>query len=96
MYKPGANHGTACCGVIAGEVDAQLTVGAAPGCRLLPIQWESSGPSLFISDSKLLTVLDYIADKADVMSNSWGGVPTSLWALPVISRIKVIGAVRRM
>lgn len=90
MYKSGSNHGTACCGVIAGEVDAQLTVGAAPGCRLLPVQWESSGPSLFISDSKLLTVLDYIADKADVMSNSWGGVPTSTWALPVINRIKAL------
>lgn len=90
MYKSGSNHGTSCCGVIAGEVDAQLTVGAAPGCRLLPIQWESSGPSLFISDSKLLTVLDYISDKADVMSNSWGGVPTSVWALPVINRIKAL------
>ena len=88
MYKAGSDHGTSCCGVIAGESDAVLTVGAAPGCRLLPIQWESEGPSLFISDSKLLTALDYIADKADVMSNSWGGVPTSLWALPVINRIK--------
>lgn len=87
MYISDANHGTSCCGVIGGEVDAVLTVGAAAGCRLLPIQWESSGPSLFISDSKLLTALNYIADKADVMSNSWGGVPTSLWALPVINRI---------
>ncbi|MDN5849418.1 MAG: S8 family serine peptidase, partial [Nitrococcus sp.] len=84
MYKPGSNHGTACAGVIGGEIDAVLTVGAAPGCRLLPIQWESSGPSLFISDSKLLSVLNYIADKVDMMSNSWGSSPTSLWALPVI------------
>ena len=90
MYKPGSNHGTSCCGVIGGEADALLTVGAAPGCQLLPVQWQSSGSSLFISDSKLLTVLDYIADKADVMSNSWGGVPTSLWALPVINRIKAL------
>ena len=90
MYKLDSNHGTSCCGVIAGEVDAQLTVGAAPGCKLLPVQWESSGPSLFISDSKLITVLDYIADKADVMSNSWGGVPISLWALPVVNRIKAL------
>ena len=88
MYIPGANHGTSCCGVIAGEVDAMLTVGAAAGCRLLPIQWQSAGPSLFISDSKLLTALDFIADKADVMSNSWGGVPTSLWALPVLKRLQ--------
>ena len=87
MYKTGANHGTSCCGVIAGEIDAVMTVGAAPACQLLPIQWESSGSSLFISDSKLLTVLDFIADKADVMSNSWGGVPISMWAIPVINKI---------
>lgn len=90
MYIPGANHGTSCNGVIGGEIDAVLTVGAAAGCQLLPVQWESSGPSLFISDSKLLTALDYIADKVDVMSNSWGGVPISMWSLPVINRIKAL------
>lgn len=90
MYKAGANHGTSCCGVIGGEIDAVLTVGAAGGCQLLPIQWQSSGPSLFISDSKLLTALNYIADKADVMSNSWGGVPVSTWVLPVTNRIKAL------
>ena len=31
MYQQGANHGTSCAGVIAGEVDAVLAVGAAPG-----------------------------------------------------------------
>ncbi len=90
MYKPGSNHGTSCCGVIGGEMDSMLTVGAAAGCQLLPIGWESSGPSLFISDSKLLKALNYIADKADIMSNSWGGAPRSLWALPVINRIKTL------
>ncbi len=87
MYQPGSNHGTSCAGVIAGEVDSILTVGAAPGCRLLPIQWESEGPSLYISDSKLLTALNFIAPKADVMSNSWSGVPTFVLALPVVNRI---------
>jgi len=90
MYIPGSNHGTSCNGVIGGETDAVLTVGAAAGCRLLPLQWESSGPSLFISDSKLLTALDYLADKVDVMSNSWGGVPTTLWAQPVINRLTTL------
>lgn len=90
MYKPGANHGTSCAGVIAGEIDAALIVGAAPGCRLLPIQWESSGPSLFISDSKLLTALNYVADKVDVLSNSWGGVPDNTWSIPVIERIAAL------
>ena len=87
MYQPGANHGTSCAGVVAGEIDSTLTVGAAPGCRLLPIKFESSGPSLFISSSRMLKALNFIADKADVMSNSWGGVPANVWPTIVVSRI---------
>jgi len=77
LFQTDANHGTACAGVIAGEADGVLTVGACPNAKLLPIKWESSGPSLFISDSKLLTALNFIADKADVFSNSWGSSPIS-------------------
>lgn len=87
MYQARANHGTACAGVIAGAANSKGIVGAAPGCRLLPIKWESSGPSLFISDSKLLKVLNYLSDKVDVLSNSWGGSPTSIWSQAVRSRI---------
>ena len=83
MYKPGSNHGTSCAGIIGGEADAVLTVGAAPGCRLLPIQWESEGPSLFISDSKMMTVLDYLSDKVDIVSNSWGRTPSNV-RIPVL------------
>lgn len=88
MYEQGQDHGTSCAGVIAGEVDAALTVGAAPGARLLPIKWESFGPMLSISDSKMVTVLDFIADKVDILSNSWGGVPDNTWAPVVIDRIR--------
>lgn len=87
MYKPGANHGTSCAGVIAAELDAVLTVGAAPGCRLLPIKWESKGSSLLISDSKLLSALNYLANKVDILSNSWGIVPTTIWPTLVTRRI---------
>ncbi|WP_158294509.1 proprotein convertase P-domain-containing protein [Halomonas urmiana] len=87
MYQAGANHGTSCAGVSAGEADAVLTVGAAPGCRLLPIKWESQGPSLLINDSKMLTALGFLADKVDVLSNSWGAVPRFLFATMVIARI---------
>ncbi len=84
MYKPGANHGTSCAGVIAGEADGVLTVGAAPSSSLFPVQWESQGPSLFISDLKFLTVLNYLADKVDVLSNSWGITPISEW-IPLVT-----------
>jgi subtilisin-like proprotein convertase family protein/subtilisin family serine protease len=87
MYQSGSNHGTSCAGVIAAETDGEMTVGAAPGCRLLPVKWESSGASLFISDTKLLIALDYMADKVDVLSNSWGASPTMTWSSDVIDRI---------
>jgi subtilisin-like proprotein convertase family protein len=92
MYQQGANHGTSCAGVSAGETDAVLTVGAAPGCRLLPVKWESQGPFLLISDSKLLTALNYLADKIDVLSNSWGLVPQSLHSMTVIDRVTALAA----
>ena len=88
MYQAGANHGTSCAGVIAGESDARLVVGAAPGCRLLPVKWESQGPSLLINDSKMLSALGFVADKVDILSNSWGAVPVFLFAGPVINRIR--------
>jgi len=87
MYQAGADHGTNCCGVVAAEIDGTLTVGAAPGCRLLPIKWQSSGPSLLISDSKMMTVLNFISDKADILSNSWGSSPESNWPSHVINKV---------
>lgn len=90
MYQAGANHGTSVNGVIAGEVDGTHTVGAAPGCRLLPIKWESKDTSLFISDSKLLTTLDFLADKIDIMSNSWGSTPTFQVNRTVLNRIEAL------
>jgi len=87
MFQTDANHGTSCAGVIAGEADGVLTVGACPNAKLLPIKWESSGPSLFISDSKLLTALNFIADKADVFSNSWGSSPESNVSTQNITKI---------
>jgi subtilisin-like proprotein convertase family protein len=88
MYLAGADHGTSCAGVIGGEANAVLTVGAAPACQLLPIQWESEGPSLLITDSKMLTALTFIGDKVDVLSNSWGSVPRNNWPMQVVNRIK--------
>ena len=89
MHIAPDNHGTSCAGVIAGEADAVLTVGAAPGCRLLPIRWElTANGGLAVSDTKMLTMLSYLADKVDVVSNSWGGVPISQWSMMVVNRIR--------
>ncbi len=88
MYEAGNNHGTACAGVIGAEVDGRLTVGAAPGCRLLPVKWEAiGGGGLAISDSRMLAMLNYVADKVDILSNSWGGSPRNIWPQTVINRV---------
>ena len=87
MYQSGSDHGTCCNGVVAAEVDGTLTVGSAPGCSLLPFKWESSGTSLFISDSKIMSMLAFVADKADVVSNSWGSSPQSIYASNVVNKI---------
>ena len=88
MYQAGSNHGTSCAGVISAEVDSEMTVGAAPGAKLLPIKWESSGSGLFISDSKLMTALDYLGPRVDVISNSWGSSPSSNWSSAALNRIQ--------
>ena len=87
MYQANADHGTNCCGVVAAEVDGVLTVGAAPGVRLLPIKWASDDFGLYITDSRMMTVLNFIADKADVMSNSWGNSPKSNFNSTVVNKI---------
>lgn len=92
MYETGANHGTSCAGVAAAELDGVLTVGAAPGCRLLPIKWESQGPFLLISDSKLLTALNFLADKVDIVSNSWGRRPVSSWSAFTSEKVRELAA----
>lgn len=85
MYVSGENHGTSVAGVIAGEVDATHTVGAAPGCRLLPIRWESNQYGLLVNEDKLIEALDHVADKVDILSNSWGSTPIDDWPGVVVS-----------
>ena len=88
MYDAGANHGTSCAGVAAAEADAVLTVGAAPACRLLPIKWPSNGTYLFISSARMVKMLDFVADKVDILSNSWGSAPDNNWPHSVTDRIR--------
>ena len=89
MYQHRHNHGTSCAGVIAGEADAVLTVGAAPGCRLFPIKWPSgTDGGLYIGDARLIKMLDFIGDKVDILSNSWGSSPVSNVNLFVKNKIE--------
>lgn len=88
MRESGADHGTNCCGVVAAEADARHTVGAAPGCALLPVKWESSGDSLHVSDSKILTLLAFVSKRVDVLSCSWSSSPAARYSEQVVRRIR--------
>jgi hypothetical protein len=93
MYVPGNDHGTACAGVAAAEADGLLTVGAAPGCRLFPVRWEATdGGGLAISDSRMMAMLGLVADKVDILSNSWGASVRNEWTLQVRERIRALAA----
>ncbi|MCP4147151.1 MAG: S8 family serine peptidase [bacterium] len=97
MYQSGNNHGTSCAGVAAAELDGKMTVGAAPGCRLLPIKWVISGPYLLIGDTRERRALDYLADKVDIISNSWGRGPhggTGSMTLTKIRQLQTTGGRR--
>ena len=88
MYALGFNHGTACAGVAAAAVNSESTVGAAPGCRLLPVRFQASAWNFDFDDLDLYYVLQYISDKVDVLSNSWGLVPVMPFATIVQEKIR--------
>jgi len=92
MYVSGDDHGTSCAGVIAAELDGVLTVGAAPDCRILPVKWHVVRPEgyLAIDDGRMRQALRFVADKVDVLSNSWGGRPTTLWSAAVLDDIRAL------
>ena len=66
-------HGTGCAGIAAGIFSAQVaTAGVAQGCRILPVKIaDDSG--VFTTDQAIGEAIVYAAQRADVLSNSWGG-----------------------
>lgn len=61
-------HGTACAGVALGNANGTGIVGAAPGCRFIPVRWGSS-----LTDSQVERWFAYMVEKgAWVVSCSWG------------------------
>ncbi|WP_437672332.1 S8 family peptidase [Sorangium sp. So ce131] len=79
-------HGTACAGVAVGNANGSGVVGAAPGCRLMPVRW---GPDL--SDTQIEKWFGWVtAQGASVVSCSWGAAakvfPLSTRARRAIAR----------
>lgn len=77
--NPGADaHGMGCAGVAAAIGNNNTGVaGIAYGCRILPVKISDGTESGFSSDVVLGEAISYAARYADVLNNSWGGVPPS-------------------
>lgn len=85
------NHGTACAAVAVAEENGTGTVGAAPGCGLMPIR--TTG---FISDGSIEDLCDWIIDNgASVLSASWSAAarffPLSIRMRAALRRAATVG-----
>jgi uncharacterized repeat protein (TIGR01451 family) len=72
--SPGINHahGTACAGIAAAIHNTSLVAGVAGGCRVLPVKI-ADDTGAFTTDEIIGNAIVFAADRADVLSNSWGG-----------------------
>lgn len=70
-------HGMGCAGVAAAiGNNTYRTAGVAYGCSILPVKIISDGGS-FSSNVVIGNAIEYAADYADILSNSWGGGSSS-------------------
>jgi subtilisin family serine protease/subtilisin-like proprotein convertase family protein len=89
--RPDDNHGTACAGVAVAEENGVGTVGAAPGCALMPLR--TSG---YLDDESIEDLFNWAREKgAAVISCSWGAssvyFPLSLRQRAVLTRAATEG-----
>lgn len=78
-------HGTGCAGIVAAIGNNNYLIsGIAPECSILPVKIIDDGGT-FSTDEILGDAIRYAADRADILSNSWGGGPSSTYISSAIS-----------
>ena len=70
VTEHGDYHGTPCAGVAIAEENGKGVVGVAPGCAFMPVRFPLSA-----DDDFLWEIFDYVGQRADVISCSWGPSP---------------------
>ena len=76
-------HGTLAATLAAASRNCFGGVGAAPSCRLLPVKFEQMPGVDHASQSLMFDTIQYLRDKADIVTNSWSIGPCAFWP-PVI------------
>lgn len=70
VTSAGDYHGTPCAGVALAEENGEGVVGIAPGCAFMPVRFPLSADDDFLWD-----IFDFVGNRADVISCSWGPPP---------------------
>jgi hypothetical protein len=84
IMDPPRLHGTLCATLAAASANRAGGLGTAPACRLLPVKWEELGGTQFLSQSLFCSIIRFLRDKADVVSNSWNLGSEAYWP-PAVS-----------
>lgn len=88
IMDPPRLHGTLCATLAAASANRIGGLGAAPGCRLLPVKWQDLGGAQSLSQSVFCSIIRYLRDKVDVVSNSWNIGPNGYWPPAVVDCLK--------
>jgi subtilisin family serine protease len=64
-------HGTPCAGLALASEGYGRVIGVAPGCSFMPVRWNVEGST----QDLILEIFQYISQRADVVSCSWGTIP---------------------
>ena len=83
LLAPPRPHGTLCATLAAASANRIGGLGVAPGCRLLPVKWQSLTPSQTLSFSLFERIIEYLRDKVDVVCNSWELGPETVWPVQI-------------
>lgn len=65
-------HGTPCAGLALASEGYGQVIGVAPDCSFMPVRWDVGGST----QDFVLQIFQYISQRADVVSCSWGITPT--------------------
>jgi subtilisin family serine protease len=76
-------HGTLAATLAAASRNCFGGIGAAPACRLLPVKVEQMPGFDHSPQSLLVDIIQYLSDKADIVTNSWSIGPCAFWPPPV-------------
>lgn len=88
VMDPPRLHGTLCATLAAASANRVGGLGAAPGCRLLPVKWQDLGGAQSLSQSVFCSVIRYLRDKVDIVSNSWNIGPNGYWPPVVVDCLR--------